>query len=403
MKKKTFLCVSCYYKGVAFLQACKDIGHQVFLVTSARLKEEAWPWEAIDEIFYMEEDDQGYWNNTALINALAYLMRSSKIDRVIALDDFDVERVALIREEFRIPGMGQSTARYFRDKLAMRIQARDGGIPVPPFSSLFNNQEIHDFTTHIAAPWVVKPRSEASATGIRKIHTPDQLWQLLEELGDQRHHYLIEQFVPGDVYHIDALSYQGKNIFARSSRYLNTPFEVAHAGGIFRTATLLESSTDHHNLVQLNQDLMNVFRMLHGASHTEYIKSYENDQYYFLETSSRVGGAHIAEMVEAASGINLWTEWAHIETALLENTTYQLPTKENLQAAAIISLSRFEHPDETSFNDPEIWWKMKKKFHIGFILQSEKRERLLELLEIYGNRIANEFHAAIDAPKRSSH
>ncbi|MCB0686271.1 MAG: ATPase [Saprospiraceae bacterium] len=403
MDQKTFLCITCYFKGAAFLRACKEDGNRVLLVTSEKLQTEEWPWASIDEVFYMREDENGYWHNDDLLNALAFLMRRQKIDRVIALDDFDVERVALIREEFRIPGMGQTTARHFRDKLAMRIKARDGGIKVPPFSPLFNDADIQHFINTIPAPWVVKPRSEASATGIRKISSGDELWHHLHDLGDQRHHYLIEQFLPGDVFHVDALSYQAKNIFLRSSKYLNTPFEVAHAGGIFRTATLEETSANHLKLAELNQTLMKVFGMQHGASHSEYIKSYEDDQFYFLETSSRVGGAHIAEMVEAASGLNLWAEWAHLESALLEGRPYKLPEVTHHQGAAIISLSRFEHPADDGFADPEIWWRMRKKYHIGFILQSDHRSRLLTLLEEYGNRIANEFHAALEAPKRSSH
>jgi hypothetical protein len=99
----------------------------------------------------------------------------------------------------------------------------------------------------------------------------------------------------------------------------------------------------------------------------------------------------------------LWHEWAHIETALINNKPYKLPKKSSHQAAAIISLSRFEHPDDQSFDAPEIWLRLLKKYHIGFILQSKKRDRLLDLLEDYGNRIANEFHASMEAPKRSSH
>ncbi|MCB0668560.1 MAG: ATP-grasp domain-containing protein [Saprospiraceae bacterium] len=403
MDQKTFLCITCYFKGAAFLKACKDAGNRVFLVTSENLQTEDWPWESIDETFYMKEDEKGYWNNNDLVNALAYLMRGNKIDRIIALDDFDVERVALIREEFRIPGMGQTTARHFRDKLAMRMKAREGGINVPAFSSLFNDREVQEFVTATPPPWVVKPRSEASATGIRKILSEKELWEHLHQIGDNRHHYLIEQFLPGDVYHVDALSYEGKNVFGRSSKYLNTPFEVAHAGGIFRTVTLEETAKEHKELQALNQELMRVFGMQHGASHSEYIRSYENDQFYFLETSSRVGGAHIAEMIEAASGLNLWKEWARIENCLLSGTPYKLPVPHHKLAAAIISLSRFEYPDDQSFNDPEIWWRMKKKHHIGFILQGTEPARLLDLLEDYGNRIANEFHAAIDAPERSSH
>ena len=188
-RSPVFLCVTCYFKGPDFLVACKKAGNTVYLVTSKRLEHDPWPWDCIDEVFYMEEDADGRWNNDELISGLAFLIRHHPIDRLIALDDFDVERVALLREHFRIPGMGQTTARYFRDKLAMRLKAREGGLAVPPFSALFNDSKIHEFTSTHAPPWVIKPRSEASATGIRKVYSSDELWQALEGIGDERHQY----------------------------------------------------------------------------------------------------------------------------------------------------------------------------------------------------------------------
>ena len=58
---------------------------------------------------------------------------------------------------------------------------------------------------------------------------------------------------------------------------------------------------------------MSAFGLVRGVAHTEFIKSHNDGQFYFLETAARVGGANIAEMVEAATGINLWSEWAKIE------------------------------------------------------------------------------------------
>ena len=49
----------------------------------------------------------------------------------------------------------------------------------------------------------------------------------------------------------------------------------------------------------------------------QFIHGKEDGKYYFLETSSRVGGAHIPDMVEASTGINIWREWAKIENALI--------------------------------------------------------------------------------------
>ncbi|MFN7118858.1 MAG: acetyl-CoA carboxylase biotin carboxylase subunit family protein, partial [Saprospiraceae bacterium] len=299
-------------------------------------------------------------------------------------------------------GMGQSTARYFRDKLAMRVRAAEAGINVPAFSPLFNDQEIHEYTQRVAAPWLVKPRTEASAIGIRKVHTAEELWQVLNELGDNRHNYLIEQFKPGDVYHADSLIFDGEVQFCRVSQYLSTPFEVAHGGGIFRSMTVEFGGEDDQALQAMNTEVMQAFGMQYSASHTEFIKCYDDGKYYFLETSSRVGGAHLAEMVEISSGISLWVEWAHIEDAAAANKPYQLPPVRQDHAGIIVSLSRFQHPDDSSFNDPEIQWRLRKDHHIGMILRSDKRERIRELLDQYADRIGRDFHASAPPKEKAT-
>ncbi len=402
-KSLTFFCVTCYFKGEAFLSACKEAGNTVYLLTNKKLENEAWPWDAIDEVFYIDQDDNTPENMWNIAKGVSWLMRTKKIDRIVALDDFDVEKAAFLREHFRIPGMGQTTARYFRDKLAMRVKAQESGIPVPPFTALFNDEDIRRFAAEVPAPWLVKPRAEASATGIKKIHSEAELWPILEQLGSERHMYLLEQFKPGDVYHADALSVSGKLAFCRVSQYLNTPFEVAHGGGIFRSQTVEFGSKDDKAIQKLNADVMLAFGMQFSASHTEYIKSREDGKFYFLETASRVGGAHLAEMVEVSSGINLWAEWARVETAVARNEAYTLPQVRNDYAGIIISLSRFEHPDLSVFNDPEIAWRMDKKHHVGLILKSDKKERIQELLEAYAVRIQQDFHASAPAPDKPTH
>ncbi|MEM7550801.1 MAG: ATPase [Bacteroidota bacterium] len=390
------LCISTYLKGQDFLKACKAEGNNTYLLTLKKLEHDDWPKESIDDIFLVEE-----WVEEHVINGLAFKFRDIHFDRFVALDDFDVERVAALREHFRMPGMGQTTGRYFRDKLAMRLKAKDSGISVPEFCALFNNEAINEYVDSVPAPWLVKPRSEASATGIKKVHSKDELWSLINELGDERNHYLVERFAPGDVYHVDGLNYDGKVVFSRVSQYLDTPFEVAHGGGIFRSHTVDFKSDDHKTLTELNKKVMKSFGMKHSASHTEFIKSKETGEFFFLETSSRVGGANLAEMVEVSSGINLWTEWARVETATLKNEPYKLPRVNKKYAGIVVSLSRYEHPDTSSFTDKEIVWRMDKAWHIGLIVQSDSRERVLELLDQYTHRIGEKFHASLPAPDKS--
>lgn len=401
MQKPAFLCIASYFKGNDFLRGMKAAGATVYLVTSQKHSDKAWAKDAIDDIFYMQQDPDNEWNMEDAATGLAWLMRSKRIDRIVALDDFDVEKGAYLREHFRIPGMGQTTARHFRDKLAMRIEARDAGIRVPGFTALFNDAAINDFVRDFPGPWIVKPRGQASATGMKKVYSAEELWAHIHSLGDQRHHYLVEQFKPGTVYHVDSLSVGGKVIFSRASQYLATPFEVAHGGGIFRSATVEFGSDDDKKLLKINEDVMKAFGMQYSASHTEFIKNDESGEFYFLETASRVGGAHLAEMVEASSGINLWFEWAKIEAAVAAGEKYQLPKVRKDHAGIIVSLTRQQWPDTSQFNDPEIVWRMAdNEYHIGLIVQSPKREKIISLLDDYANRVQRDYHASAPAPSK---
>ena len=399
-QSRSIFCISFYFKGVDFLKATKAAGNTVYLLTKKSLEHKPWPREAIDEFFYMESEVNTPENLSNIAKGLAYLIRTKKIDRIVALDDFDVEKAAFLREQFRIPGMGQTTARYFRDKLAMRIRAAEAGIRVPPFSALFNDEAVNHYLQTVPAPWVIKPRSEASATGIKKVHSAEEAWEVIHNIGDERHQFLIEQFKPGAVYHADALTVEGKVIFCRVSQYLNTPFEVAHGGGIFRSHIVAFGGKDDKNLQKMNEEVMKAFGMQFSASHTEFIKADEDGQFYFLETSSRVGGAHLAEMVAFSSGINLWAEWAKSEDAMAKGLPYQLPPIKKDYTGILVSLSRFQRPDMSGFSDPEIVWRIDKDYHVGMIVKSEKRERVLELLDNYAERVFKDFHASAPVPDK---
>ena len=361
---KTFVCISNYFKGTDFIIQLKKLGNTVYLVTSEKLKDKPWPKDYIDEIFYMQGSDVE-WNLEHLLLGIGNLMKTNKVDAIVALDDYDVEKAAFLRENLRIDGMGQTTGRHFRDKLAMRMKAESCGIAIPSFCSLFNDDDINLFADTVAAPWVLKPRSEASSSGIIKVFDKESLWKHIEELEDNRLKYLLEQFKPGDVYHCDSLLLDNKILFSITSKYLATPMEISQGGGVFRSVTVPYKSEDDVEIKKVNQAVLKSFGLKQGAAHTEFIKCRESGKIYFLETSSRVGGAHLAEMVEAASDINLWKEWAVIEDAMLKEKKYNLPKVRNEYAGIVLSLSKFQNPDLSSFTDAEICFRVPLDYHAG--------------------------------------
>lgn len=381
-----FLCISSYFKGSDFLRACHERGNKVYLVTSESLRDEPWPTDSLHEIFFMEESKPYTWDLNHLTAGLSHLMRSTKIDRIVALDDFDVEKAAHLREIFRIPGMGQTTHRYFRDKLAMRFKAQDENIPVPPFTAIFNNDQLSQFISTVDGPWVLKPRSEASATGIQKLSTSQEVWAAVETLGDKRHGYLLEQFRPGHVFHVDALSVDGKQVFTSASKYLRPPMQVAHDGGVFCTVTLDESDTDYQDLRRLNNELLGSFGLLHGASHTEYIKM-PDGSWVFLETSSRVGGAYIADKIDFARGVNLWKEWAKIEHAVVNNIAYSLPEILPYHGGLLVSLTKEKRPDLTWVDEEKVRI-LPMDFHIALTFRDESSKEVLKTLEDHARHVA---------------
>ncbi|WP_370900842.1 ATP-grasp domain-containing protein [Chryseobacterium gossypii] len=387
MGKKIIVCISCYYKGYDFMDEMKKLSNKIILVTSESLKEKNWPWHAIDEVFYMPELRPSVWNLEHLIQGFSHLMQTRKVDAVVALDDYDVEKAALIRETFRIPGMGQTTHRYFRDKLAMRQKAKDSGIRVPEFTAVFNNDEVNDFTEKVPAPWVLKPRSEASASGIKKILSKEQLWDALNTLGEERHLFLLESFKPGDVYHVDSLTFNKETVFTSASRYLAPPMQVSHEGGVFRSKTLGRYSDEFKALEEVNAKLLANFGLVNGATHTEFIRGKEDGKWYFLETSSRVGGAHIPDMVEASSRINIWREWAKIENALLRGQHYEVAKPTGYYSGLIVALIKDKEPDYSRFECEEAVKFIPIDYHVGIVYRSSNDAVIQERLDSAADEI----------------
>ncbi len=387
----TILCLSSYFKGGAFLEECKRQGCHTILVTSQELEHEAWPRAAIDEFFVMPFHT--LFKQPDITNAIAYLARTRKIDRIVALDDFDVETVADLREHLRMPGMGGSTARFFRDKLAMRVQASDEGIPVPAFVHVLNYDDLRAYMRSVPPPWVLKPRSEASSMGIRKVNSEGELWPLLDGLGDRQSYYVLEQFVPGDVFHVDSIVWNKKVLFTLASRYGSPPMTVYQGGGVFATSTLPYQSAEDQALQALNRETIAAMGMVRGVTHAEFIRSEVDGQFYFLEIAARVGGAYIDLMIEQASGLNLWVEWARLELAHLRGETYQLPAGRRQAAGLVVSLARQATPDTSAYTDAEIVWRLNKEHHAGFIITAPDSQRVQTLLQEYVTRVAADFTA----------
>ena len=394
------ICIATFFKGGDFMRECHARGSRVILITKEKMLEEDWPRDVLTDLIAVPNDAPV----ELFLDLVSHLAATARPDRIIALEEFDVVVAALAREHLCIPGMSSVTAKTFRDKLAMSVKARAAGINVPEFVPAINHEEIDKYVKRVPPPWVMKPRSDVSAIGIRKIESAEQVGPMIEEMNqrdalrERASYYLLSQFIAGEVFHVDSLVENGKVVFAGVNKYGRPPLQVAHGGGAYISQTIDYASDDRRQLLEINRRLLKAMSMQTGATHAEFIKSEADGNFYFLEVAARVGGAYIADVLEAASGINLWREWARLEIAGANPQKRLRPRRE--YAGIVLSLARQEYPDTSAYDDAEIVYRVKKKHHAGLIVRSRKRARVTELLDDYARRFADDFIAVLPPMER---
>src|SRR5207245_705175 len=150
---------------------------------------------------------------------------------------------------------------------------------------------------------------------------------------------------------------------------------------------------------ETNRHLLEGLGLVRGVTHAEFLKSHADGKFYFIEVAARVGGAYISNVIETATGINLWREWARLEVGAGKQA-YQLPASCRDYAGVILSLARQEQPDTSAYTDPEISYRVTKYHHVGFILKSQNPERIQHLLDSYATRFHADFVAIQPVPER---
>jgi hypothetical protein len=210
----------------------------------------------------------------------------------------------------------------------------------------------------------------------------------------------LARFVAGEVFHVDSVVNDGKVVFSGANQYGRPPMQVAHQGGAYISRTVERGSTDEKSLFDANKKLIKVLRLERGATHAEFIKSDEDGKFYFLEIAARVGGAYIAEVLEAATGVNLWREWARVEIADGKGSTSKIKPTRKDYAGIILSLAKQEYPDTSGYVEEEIIHRVKKRHHAGLILRSPQLSRVNQLLTDYSSRFADDFVAVAPPPER---
>lgn len=391
---RTVLCLTNFFKGHRLLESFKKLGCRTLLVGTTRVRHDPWKSEHVDEKFFVHdfEDEQ------ALLNAISYLARDREIDLVVPLEEYSVETAATVRAHLGLPGPDEGVTRRSRDKLAMRLLARQAGIPVPAFEAFVNRGAVGRFLNSVPGPWMIKPRMEGGAVQIRKLHHAEDVWRLFEELGDRRSYHLIEAFVPGSVFHVDSVVQNGRVLMALPGRYGTPPFDVWHGGGVFSSRTVAKKDPLAKVLLDLNEKVVRAVGVHQGVNHVEFLAL--EDRVYFLEIGARVAGSNLDRLTTAATGVDLFLESAKLELHWLGDE-YKVDKPYRKEAGIVLCLSRDKEPSKDfCAGMPEVVWTLSHEHHAGCVVASSNSARIDRLVETIRENLARDHLAVLPATEK---
>jgi biotin carboxylase len=351
-----FLCIANSEKGHDFLRQCAEMGVKPSLLTLDKLRDGAWPREAIEELATMPSG----LTIEQILNTVSWMARGKRYDRIVALDESALHTAAQIREHMRIPGMGVTTAAYYRDRLAMRLSARESGFPVPEFCRVLNYDELREYMDRVPPPWLLKPRLAEAEQETRMIEEPEHLWRALDDLGDRQSRFVLEQILPGEIFCVDAIVSECQVLFSVVHQCGRPPLRAMREGEVHTTRTVDRTSRVWMELTALNAGLAPSLGMVRGVTHAQFIRVQAGGRFHFQEIAARVDGACIADLVELSSGVNLWREWARLEVCSLRGESYVAPGSFDLYAGSVVCQAPGAEVDASGFDAPEIVARIEK-------------------------------------------
>lgn len=375
---RTLLCIARLRAGRQFIQEALKLGCRVYVLTEDAEREAAWPEGLAGLVTVWNMGDR-----TGVMHVARELAARERLDRVVALLERDVEVAAAIREDLGIPGQPAWQANLFRDKLAMRLKGLSCDVRVPHFAPVSDRAAVGRMFAEIAPPYLLKIRDGLGASNITRLDDRDSAWRAIDSLGDQADRYLIEQYIAGDVFHVDSITQGGRPAFAIASRY-GLPLLDVVKGGNFVSYTLEQDSDLALRLLEANRRIITGFGFEQGITHIEFIVGAADHEVYFLEGASRLAAARIPWVIEEATGISLHHEWARLEAL----DAYQVSRPRQGYAGIVTTVSKHGPADLSRFDDPHIVWKSADPFVPGLILRADDPRALEARIREYDRQFS---------------
>lgn len=208
--------------------------------------------------------------------------------------------VNYIAENLDLTGNGMVSAMLSTNKHLMRGAFEKNGLPSPKSIQVSSPSEI-DLSSFLY-PLIVKPTDRSGSRGIFKVENPSQLTHAVERASQESFEkkVLVEEFVEGEEFSIEYVSFEGKHHFLAATKKYTTGAPKFIETGHMEPADLSEYT--FQRLLELIPGALDALEIRFGASHSE-VKIDKNGRIRIIEIGGRMGGDLIgSDLVYLSTG-----------------------------------------------------------------------------------------------------
>ena len=293
MRRVLLLATTTGYQTRAFGDAAERLGVElVFATDRCHMLEDPWQDRAVPIRFHEPQ---------ASVDAIVEACRRRPVDGVLVVGDRPAVIAARAMKALGMPGHPPEAAAVAGHKLWTRERLRAVGLPVPWFIPTAITADAARFVQSIGFPCVLKPVALSGSRGVMRADTPealvaafDRLRALLNspdiraERNDAHDLALVEGFIPGREYAVEALMHHGE---LRVLALFDKPYPL---DGPFFEETLYvtpsSASADvQRDIVERIGQAARAIGLAHGPIHAEC--RVNADGVFVLEVAARpIGG-----------------------------------------------------------------------------------------------------------------
>lgn len=258
-------------------------------------------------------------NQKELDNVCERLKSYGPFSSVISLSELTIYAAADFRNRLNVDGPSKCILEKFRDKVVMKKALIDSGIRLP---RLYTSENF--LKEKIRFPIISKPKAYAGSMGVSIINSIEELQNLTNKSAEQNdptydnrfielriNDLQFEEFIHGDTYHIDGLVRNGKIIFSKTFKHINSCLDFINGVPLGNISV----NDDHANdeWFSFAEKIIKTMDVPDGSFHLEAFLTPEGER-VFLEIAARPPGGMISNTLDLVYGVDL--RWEHIAAQL---------------------------------------------------------------------------------------